>query len=208
MIDTKKNNTTKDINSLTKNLALKYISRYFVNSYKLKDYLKRKLTTLNYLTKENETEIDAIILNILIEFEKNKYINDAFYSKTKSLSLVKKGKSISHINSKLSLLGVAEIDIKQSIKTLSPEGSSYNLELLSAIYFLAKKRLGAYFNTAKKIKLPKNQQHLNEDKALEFKTKDALYKNGFSTSVINAIIKLNINEINALKEHLLSQVND
>ncbi len=208
MIDNKKNNTTKDINSLTKNLALKYIGKYFVNSHKLKDYLKRKITSLNYLTKENESEIEVIIFNIITDFEKNKYINDSFYNKTKSLSLVKKGKSINHINAKLSLLGVAEFDIKESIKNIAPEGSSYNLELLSAIYFLAKKRLGVYFNTAKKIKLPKNQQHLGEDKALEFKTKDALYKNGFSGSVINAIIKLNINEINALKEHLLSQVND
>ena len=79
-----------------RNFSLAYIEKYApskqqLKTYLLKKYLQSKLLNIN---KKNVTDLIDVVLQ---DLEKNKFVNDSFYSNSKAKSLLNRGSSINKI---------------------------------------------------------------------------------------------------------------
>ena len=80
-----------------RNFSLAYIEKYApskqqLKTYLLKKYLQSKLLNIN---KKNVTDLIDVVLQ---DLEKNKFVNDSFYSNSKAKSLLNRGSSINKID--------------------------------------------------------------------------------------------------------------
>ena len=94
-----------------RNFSFAYIDKYApskqqLRTYLLKKYLKTKIPDVK------KTDITYLIDVVLIDLEKNKFINDKFYSESKSRSLIQRGSSINKIRSYLFNKGIKDNYIK------------------------------------------------------------------------------------------------
>ena len=118
--------------------AIDYLSKY--DSYKrnIINVLKRKIFRLK-ITNFEKSKLVNIIDSVIINLEKNKFIDDDRYSSIKILSLSKSGKSKNFISNYLIKKGIDKTQIQKNLNLM--ENNNNNWELESAKIFVKKKRL-------------------------------------------------------------------
>ena len=77
---------------------------------------------------------------MLSDLEKNKFINDKYYSDTKAKSMISRGNSINKIRSYLIGKGIEDNFIKETVNKIQDENSDQ--DFFSAIKVCKKKRIG------------------------------------------------------------------
>ena len=122
-----------------RNYSFIYVEKYApskqqLKTYLLKKYMKFKISNIN---KSNITDL----INVVVEdLEKNKFINDKFYSNSKAKTLIQRGSSINKIRSYLLSKGVKDIYIKETLDKIKDDNEDQ--DFFSAIKVCKKKRIG------------------------------------------------------------------
>jgi len=119
--------------------AFTYIEKYAPSKQQLKTYLLKK-----YLKISNEDvkkkDVNNLIDIVLSDLEKNRFINDKFYSDSKANSMIKRGKSINKIRNYLIGKGIDDKYIKETVNKI--EEKNEDQDFFSAIKLCKKKRIG------------------------------------------------------------------
>ena len=118
--------------------AVDYLSKYDSSKNNLVSVLKRKILRLNVTNFEKKKLID-IIENIILQLEKNKFIDDDRYSTTKIVSLSNSGRSKNFIFNYLIKKGVSKSQIQNNFNLMQQDNNNWELE--SAKIFTKKKKL-------------------------------------------------------------------
>ena len=79
-----------------RNFAFAYVEKYAPSKQQLKTYLLKKYlkTSVPNVKKQDVTNLIDIVLS---DLEKNRFINDKFYSESKARSMIQRGNSINKI---------------------------------------------------------------------------------------------------------------
>ena len=122
-----------------RNFAFSYVEKYAPSKQQLKTYLLKKYlkTSVPNVKKQDVTDLIDIVLS---DLEKNKFINDKFYSESKAKSLIQRGSSINKIRNYLMNKGVGEKYIKNTIEQIKDKNEDQ--DFFSAIKICKKKRIG------------------------------------------------------------------
>ena len=88
----------------------------------------------------NKSNIIDLINVVVEDLEKNKFINDKFYSNSKAKTLIQKGSSINKIRNYLLSKGVKDIYIKETLDKIKDDNEDQ--DFFSAIKVCKKKRIG------------------------------------------------------------------
>ena len=122
-----------------RNFAFTYVEKYAPSKQQLKTYLLKKYlkTSKTSVKKKDISNLIDIVLN---DLEKNKFINDKFYSESKAKSMIQRGNSINKIRNYLIGKGINTIFIKDTISKINDENSDQ--DFFSAIKLCKKKRIG------------------------------------------------------------------
>ena len=118
--------------------AIDYLSKYDSSKRNLINVLKRKIFRLK-ITNFEKSKLINIIDSVIINLEKNKFIDDDRYSSIKILSLSKLGKSKNFISNYLIKKGIDKTQIQNNLNLM--ENNNNDWELDSAKIFVKKKRL-------------------------------------------------------------------
>ncbi len=122
-----------------RNFASSYVEKYAPSKQQLKTYLLKK-----YLRSTGQSikkqDINNLIDVVLIDLEKNKFINDKFYSDSKAKSMIQRGSSINKIRNYLINKGIDDNFIKETINKIENENTDQ--DFFSAIKICKKKRIG------------------------------------------------------------------
>tara|TARA_B100000003_G_scaffold173991_1_gene162257 strand:+ start:220 stop:783 length:564 start_codon:yes stop_codon:yes gene_type:complete len=122
-----------------RNFAFTYVEKYAPSKQQLKTYLLKKYlkTSIPNVKKQDVTNLIDIVLS---DLEKNKFINDKFYSESKARSMIQKGNSINKIRNYLLGKGINNEFIDQTVNKIKDENSDQ--DFFSAIKLCKKKRIG------------------------------------------------------------------
>ena len=122
-----------------RNFAFTYIEKYAPSKQQLKTYLLKKYlkASLPNVKKQDVTNLIDIVLS---DLEKNKFINDRFYSDSKAKSMIQRGSSINKIRNYLIGKGINNEFIKDTVDKIKDENSDQ--DFFSAIKICKKKRIG------------------------------------------------------------------
>ena len=122
-----------------RNFSLAYVEKYAPSKQQLRTYLLKKYlkTTIPNVKKRDITDLIDIILS---DLEKNKFINDKFYSDSKAKSMIQRGSSINKIRTYLIGKGIDSEFIKDTVSKIQDENSDQ--DFFSAIKICKKKRIG------------------------------------------------------------------
>jgi len=122
-----------------RNFAFVYIEKYAPSKQQLRTYLLKKYlkTNIPNVSKKNITDLIDVVLE---DLEKNKFINDKFYSNSKAKSLIKRGSSINKIRNYLFLKGVKDKYINETLSDIRENNEDQ--DFFSAIKICKKKRIG------------------------------------------------------------------
>ena len=85
-------------------------------------------------------ELTNLIDIVLVDLEKNKFINDKFYSESKAKSMIQRGSSINKIRNYLIGKGINDNFIKETVNKIQDQNSDQ--DFFSAIKICKKKRIG------------------------------------------------------------------
>ena len=118
--------------------AIDYLSKYDSSKRNIINVLKRKIFRLK-ITNFEKSKLINIIDSVIINLEKNKFIDDDRYCSTKILSLSKFGKSKNFISNYLIKKGIDKTQIQKNLNLM--ENNNNDWELDSAKIFVKKKRL-------------------------------------------------------------------
>ena len=122
-----------------RNFAFSYIEKYAPSKQQLKTYLLKK-----YLkgsgTSVKKNDVVNLIDIILSDLQKDKFIDDKFYSDSKAKSMIRRGNSINKIRSYLIGKGINERFIKETVSQIHEDNSDQ--DFFSAIKICKKKRIG------------------------------------------------------------------
>ena len=122
-----------------RNFALTYVEKYSPSKQQLKTYLLKKYMKLS-ATDSRKKDVNKLIDIVLSNLEKNKFINDQFYSQSKAKSMVKRGHSLNKIRNYLIGKGIDQEFIKDTVKKIRDDNSDQ--DFFSAIKICKKKRIG------------------------------------------------------------------
>ena len=122
-----------------RNFALSYVEKYAPSKQQLKTYLLKKYLK-NSNTSVKKQDVNNLIDVVLSDLEKNKFINDKFYSESKAKSMIQRGKSINKIRNYLISKGINSEFIKDTVEKITDENSDQ--DFFSAIKLCKKKRIG------------------------------------------------------------------
>ncbi len=122
-----------------RNFAFAYIDKYAPSKQQLKTYLLKKYLK-SYTLNAKKQDINNLIDIVLSDLEKNKFINDKFYSTSKARSMIQRGNSINKIRSYLLSKGINDDFIKETVSKIKDENSDQ--DFFSAIKICKKKRIG------------------------------------------------------------------
>ena len=122
-----------------RNFALTYVEKYSPSKQQLKTYLLKKYMKLS-ATDSRKKDVNKLIDIVLSNLEKNKFINDQFYSESKAKSMVKRGHSLNKIRNYLMGKGIDQEFIKDTVKKIRDDNSDQ--DFFSAIKICKKKRIG------------------------------------------------------------------
>ena len=122
-----------------RNFALGYAEKYAPSKQQLKTYLLKKYlkTSVPNIKKQDVTNLIDIVLS---DLEKNKFINDKFYSESKAKSMIQRGNSINKIRNYLISKGIKDKYIKETILKINENNEDQ--DFFSAIKICKKKRIG------------------------------------------------------------------
>ena len=122
-----------------RNFAFAYVEKYAPSKQQLKTYLLKKYlkTSLPNVKKKDVADLIDIVLS---DLEKNRFINDKFYSDSKAKSMIQRGSSINKIRNYLIGKGINDEFIKGTINKIQDENSDQ--DFFSAIKICKKKRIG------------------------------------------------------------------
>ena len=105
-----------------RNFAFTYVEKYAPSKQQLKTYLLKKYlrASVPNIKKQDVTNLIDIVLS---DLEKNKFINDRFYSESKAKSMIQRGKSINKIRNYLFGKGINDEFIKETVNKINNENS-------------------------------------------------------------------------------------
>ena len=100
-----------------RNFALAYVEKYAPSKQQLRTYLLKKYLKLSVpnVKKQDVTNLIDIVLS---DLEKNKFINDKFYSESKAKSMIQRGNSINKIRSYLIGKGINDKFITDTVNNI------------------------------------------------------------------------------------------
>ena len=122
-----------------RNFAFAYVEKYAPSKQQLKTYLLKKYMKLS-ATDTRKKDLNKLIDIVLSDLEKNKFINDKFYSESKAKSMIRRGNSINKIRNYLIGKGVNDQFIKDTVNKINEDNSDQ--DFFSAIKICKKKRIG------------------------------------------------------------------
>ena len=122
-----------------RNFAFAYVEKYAPSKQQLKTYLLKKYMKLS-ASDSRKKDVNKLIDIVLSDLEKNKFINDQFYSDNKAKSMIQRGSSINKIRSYLFSKGVKDKYIKTTIDEIIDNNEDQ--DFFSAIKVCKKKRIG------------------------------------------------------------------
>ncbi len=122
-----------------RSFAFAYVEKYAPSKQQLKTYLLKKYLKTS-ISKVKKNDVSDLIDIVLSDLEKNKFINDKFYSESKAKSLIQKGSSINKIRNYLIGKGIQNEFIKDTINKINDENSDQ--DFFSALKICKKKRIG------------------------------------------------------------------
>ena len=122
-----------------RNFAFIYVEKYAPSKQQLKTYLLKKYMKLSS-SDIRKKDVNSLIDVVLSDLEKNKFINDKFYSDSKAKNMIQRGNSINKIRSYLFTKGINEKFIKETVDKINDENSDQ--DFFSAIKLCKKKRIG------------------------------------------------------------------
>ena len=122
-----------------RNFAFAYIEKYAPSKQQLKTYLLKKYMKLS-ASDVRKNDVNRLIDLVLSDLEKNKFINDKFYSESKAKSMVQRGNSINKIRNYLIGKGIQDNFIKETVEKIKDDNSDQ--DFFSAIKLCKKKRIG------------------------------------------------------------------
>ena len=121
------------------NFAFAYVEKYSPSKQQLKTYLLKKYMKLSS-SDVRKKDVNKLIDIVLSDLEKNKFINDQFYSESKAKSMIQRGNSISKIRNYLMGKGINNEFIKDTVEKIKEDNSDQ--DFFSAIKICKKKRIG------------------------------------------------------------------
>ena len=122
-----------------RNFALAYVEKYAPSKQQLRTYLLKKYLKLS-VPNIKKQDISDLIDVVLSDLEKNKFINDKFYSESKAKSMIHRGNSINKIRNYLIGKGINDEFIKQTVNRIKEDNNDQ--DFFSAIKICKKKRIG------------------------------------------------------------------
>ena len=122
-----------------RNFSFIYVEKYTPSKQQLKTYLLKKYMKFK-ISNINKSNIIDLINVVVEDLEKNKFINDKFYSNSKAKTLIKRGSSINKIRNYLLSKGVKDIYIKETLDKIKDDNEDQ--DFFSAIKVCKKKRIG------------------------------------------------------------------
>ena len=122
-----------------RNFAFSYIEKYAPSKQQLKTYLLKKYLKAS-IPNVKKQDITNLIDVVLSDLEKNRFINDKFYSESKAKSMIQRGSSINKIRSYLIGKGINDKFIKETVSKI--EDNNSDQDFFSAIKICKKKRIG------------------------------------------------------------------
>ncbi len=122
-----------------RNFAFNYVEKYAPSKQQLKTYLLKKYLKAS-VPNVKQQDITNLIDIVLSDLEKNKFINDKFYSESKAKSMIQKGNSINKIRNYLIGKGINDEFIKDTVDKIKDQNSDQ--DFFSAIKICKKKRIG------------------------------------------------------------------
>ena len=129
----------EDLTTNLKDLAYSYLEKYSPSKQQLKVYLLKK-----YLTKikgsKSKKEVTSIIDEIVLNLEKNKFLNDEMYSDSKARMFLRRGYSLNKINQSLRSKGIDDKHVKQSIDKIKE--NEIEPDFVSALKLCKRRRIG------------------------------------------------------------------
>ena len=129
----------EDLTTNLKDLAYSYLEKYSPSKQQLKVYLLKK-----YLTKikgsKSKKEVTSIIDEIVLNLEKNKFLNDEMYSDSKARMFLRRGYSLNKINQSLRSKGIDDKFVKQSIDKIKE--NEIEPDFVSALKLCKRRRIG------------------------------------------------------------------
>jgi len=122
-----------------RNFAFAYVEKYAPSKQQLKTYLLKKYlkTSVPNVKKQDVSNLIDIVLS---DLEKNRFINDKFYSESKARSMIQRGNSINKIRNYLVGKGIQDEYIKETVNKIKDDNSDQ--DFYSAIKLCKKKRIG------------------------------------------------------------------
>ena len=122
-----------------RNFSFAYIEKYAPSKQQLRTYLLKKYLRAS-IPNVKKQDITNLIDIVSEDLEKSKFINDRFYSESKSKSLIQRGSSINKIRSYLFGKGIQDNYIKETIEKIKDNNSDQ--DFFSAIKICKKKTIG------------------------------------------------------------------
>ena len=122
-----------------RNFAFVYVEKYAPSKQQLKTYLLKKYMKISS-TDSRKKDVNKLIDIVLSDLEKNKFINDQFYSESKAKSMIQRGHSINKIRNYLMGKGIDDGFIKDTVEKIKEDNSDQ--DFFSAIKLCRKKRIG------------------------------------------------------------------
>ena len=121
-----------------RNFAFTYVEKYAPSKQQLKTYLLKKYLKSS-VPNVKKKDVSDLIDIVLTDLEKNRFINDKFYSDSKAKSMIQRGSSINKIRSYLIGKGINSEFIKDTVNKIQDENSDQ--DFFSAIKICKKKEL-------------------------------------------------------------------
>ena len=119
--------------------AFAYVEKYAPSKQQLKTYLLKKYMKLS-ASDARKKDVNKLIDIVLSDLEKNKFINDKFYSESKAKSMVQRGNSLNKIRNYLMGKGINQEFIKDTVNKIKENNNDQ--DFFSAIKICKKKRIG------------------------------------------------------------------
>ena len=122
-----------------RNFAFAYVEKYAPSKQQLKTYLLKKYLKIS-VPNVKKQDVNNLIDIVLSDLEKNKFVNDQFYSDSKAKSMIQRGNSINKIRNYLLGKGINNQYIKETVEKIQDKNSDQ--DFYSAIKICKKKRIG------------------------------------------------------------------
>ncbi len=122
-----------------RSFAFTYVEKYAPSKQQLKTYLLKKYMKLS-ASETRKKDVNKLIEIVLSDLEKNKFINDKFYSESKAKSMVQRGHSLNKIRNYLLGKGINKDFIAGTVNKIKE--NNRDQDFFSAIKICKKKRIG------------------------------------------------------------------